>query len=208
MNLNISNVRSRRVRIHSVDTLNWGAASSRRWYWLSCCRCSVSLTTSLMVCRIPLQQAWARCNKGRSGAPPVEQTGLTLQVSPLLSCIFQITLHFSPSVCLMILSSSRGYLVILCISDTSKSFSCSLRQWGLASHSWTGATRACDAQRDNTSVSICVCTWMICANRGSLRFLFLMSSTAWECWLQSCDACSWNSSPAWPSNCKTHNQTL
>lgn len=42
----------------------------------------------------------------------------------------------SPSVCLMMLSSSRGYLVSLCISDTSRSLSCSLRQWGLASHSW------------------------------------------------------------------------
>lgn len=49
---------------------------------------------------------------------------------------------------------------------------------------------------------------MICANRGSLRFLFLMSSTACVCWLQSCDACSWNSSPPWPSNCNTHEQTL
>lgn len=42
--------------------------------------------------------------------------------------IWKLFPKFSPSVCLMILSSSRGYLVILCISDTSRSFSCSLRQ--------------------------------------------------------------------------------
>lgn len=51
-------------------------------------------------------------------------THKSLQVCPLWKSFPK----FSPSVCLMILSSSRGYLVILCISDTSRSFSCSLRQ--------------------------------------------------------------------------------
>lgn len=48
----------------------------------------------------------------------------------------------------------------------------------------------------------CISTCMIWANRGSLRFLFLMSSRAWDCRLHSCDTCSWNSSPAAPSNCR------
>lgn len=46
----------------------------------------------------------------------------------------------------------------------------------------------------------CVVTWMMWAKRGSLRRLFLISSRAWDCWLHSWDACSWNSSPAGPSN--------
>lgn len=50
-------------------TLNWGAASSLRWYWLRRCRCSVSLTTSLTACSIPRQHAWARWSEGRSDVP-------------------------------------------------------------------------------------------------------------------------------------------
>lgn len=54
---------------------------------------------------------------------------------------------------------------------------------------------------------VCVCTWIMWAKRGSLRCLLLMSSRAWDCWQHSWDACSWNSSPAAPSNYK-HTQTV
>lgn len=47
--------------------LSRGVRSSLRWYWLSRCRCSVSLTSSLTACRIPRQQACALCSSCRSG---------------------------------------------------------------------------------------------------------------------------------------------
>lgn len=59
-------------RLTSIDyltTLNGGAASSLRWYWLRRCRCSVSLTTSLTAWSIPRQQAWARWSEERSDVP-------------------------------------------------------------------------------------------------------------------------------------------
>lgn len=54
------------VKLMCSVTLNCGAASSLRWYWLRRCRCSVSLTSSLTACSIPRQQAWARWSEGRS----------------------------------------------------------------------------------------------------------------------------------------------
>ncbi len=53
------------------------------------------------------------------------------------------------------------------------------------------------------STDACV-TCMRCVKRGSLRCLFLMSSSAGLCWLHRWDTCSSNWSPASPSSYNTH----
>lgn len=129
---------SRVTSINCTATLNCGAASSLRWYWLRRCWCSVSPTSASTPCSIPRQHAWARWSKGRSGDPAWGKRRVSHVLHVFFKCLScDAFLSFSPSVCLMMLSSSRGYLVSLCISETSKSLSCSLRHWGLASHSWT-----------------------------------------------------------------------
>lgn len=76
--------------------LSRGDKSSLRWYWLSRCRCSVSLTTSLTACSIPRQHTCALSSGCKSGEAAVEKQDIVWSCvlaersrCPIVSVTFQ-----------------------------------------------------------------------------------------------------------------------